>query len=173
MDTPMPDYGINFSKLDSTDEKSAEKYAEEFLNRQLSDPDYKHKIEKSELWGITKDNGYFLLEAHVDVYSILSLKINLSPYIGIIIHTTGWAAPLNENGESDIPPSLHEAKRRVALVTCVTESSMGSALSFADEPELILDSGSAVGAIVLALSKFWKENYLKNNSSYEDNLLAF
>lgn len=161
MADPIPDYGINFNSNKqsvSTLNLSAEKYAENFILEQIADPNYNHELSASQLWAIKTDNTFHLLTAHPDVYELLESKFNLSSYNGVIIHTTGWAAPLDEDGTVTTAPSKHDFRRRVALAACVTNSSVGSALSFSDNKEVILDPGSATGSLADALLKFWENN---------------
>lgn len=158
MTTPLPDYGISFS--DTSKETVtillAQDYAEKFIKQQVSDPNYTHQISASQLWAIKEDDSFHLLSAHPDVYDLLSESYNLSQYKGIIVHTTGWAAPLPEDGTVAEAPSKHELRRRIALAACVTSNSVGSALSFADDPEIVLDPGSATGSLADALVSFWE-----------------
>ena len=163
MSTQMPDYGINFNSSTSTisfeeAQESGETIAQRFLTEQISDSNYTHELSASQLWAVKKDGSFHLLSAHPDVYELLEDNFNLSNYIGVIIHTTGWAAPLDENGEINGAPSKHVERRRVALASCVTNNSVGSALSFADKEEMVLDPGSATGSLAEALLKFWETN---------------
>jgi hypothetical protein len=165
MPDAIPDYGISFSsslnkKSISTLNLSAEQHAERFILEQISDPNYNHELSASQLWAIKTDDTFHLLTAHPDVYEMLQSEFNLSSYKGVIIHTTGWAAPLGENGELEGAPSKHDLRRRVALAACVTSSSVGSALSFSDDKEIILDPGSATGSLADALLKFWENNII-------------
>ena len=164
MSTPMPDYGLSFESA-STDSKvihllKAEQYAEKFLTDQISDPFYTHEIKNSQLWGIAKNGSFYLINEQPDVYELLSDSeiFDISNCIGIIIYTTGWAAPLSEDGKVEGMPSKHELRRRIALASCVTNQSSGSALSFADDKEMVLDPGSATGSLAEALELFWKRN---------------
>jgi hypothetical protein len=112
----------------------------------------------SQLWAVKKDNTFHLLSAHPDVYDLLESDFDLSDYNAVIIHTTGWAAPLSQDGSVEAPPSQHSQRRRVALAACVSDASVGSALSFADDPEIVLDPGSATGSLADALLTFWEKN---------------
>lgn len=166
MTTPMPDYGLSFN--DTTNKTSdssimellrGEDYAKIFLHQQISDPNYKHELAAAQLWAIKKDNSFYLLAAHPDVYDLLSNEdYNLNDYKGIIIHTTGWAAPLGKDGQVEGRPSLHAERRRVALAACVYNGSVGSALSFADEDDIVTDPGTATGSLAEALQNFWTKN---------------
>lgn len=162
MTTPLPDYGLSFTdNSKSTDTiLLAQHYAEKFIKQQVSDPNYNHEISASQLWAIKEDDSFYLLSAHPDVYDLLSDSYNLSHYKGVIVHTTGWAAPLNEDGNVDGAPSKHALRRRIALAACVTSTSVGSALSFADDPEIVLDPGSATGSLAEALVSFWEKGNL-------------
>ena len=99
-----------------------------------------------------------LLAQHPDVYALLE-----SPTSGLAhmfdaaaIVTTGWAAPLDENGEVRGAPSEHEQRRRVRLVVLVANSGVASVLRFADEPDdVVTDPGSATGSLAEAIERFW------------------
>ncbi len=164
MTTPMPDYGLNLSSKDEQSAQSAillkaEDYAKKFIELQVEDSNYNHELSAAQLWAIKKDGSFHLLTAHPDVYELLSSdEFNLYNYLGVIIHTTGWAAPLNEDGNVDTAPSKHLMRRRIGLAACVTNSSVGSAISFADDPEIITDPGSATGSLADALSSYWDRN---------------
>ena len=169
MTNPLPNYGLNFTDSNSSlltqqvevkdYEIEAKDYAAMFLAKQIEDPNYNHELSAAQLWAIKQDGSFYLLSAHPDVYELLnSDEYKISHYVGVIIHTTGWAAPLGENGEVEGAPSKHALRRRVALAACVTNDSIGSALSFPDEEEIITDPGSATGSLADALSKFWKNN---------------
>lgn len=162
MSTPMPDYGLTFNSSFTTalqvDTKSADKIAERFLKQQISDPNYKHELNAAQIWALKKDGSFHLVAVHPDVYELLNDQYNFSTYVGVLVHTTGWAAPLDENGEVSTAPSKHEMRRRVALASCVTNDSVGSALSFADEKDIVLDPGSATGSLADALLSFWENN---------------
>lgn len=166
MDSLLPDYGIDFSNsnqvvLQKENFLTAQEHAEKFIRFQIKDPNYKHQLSCAQLWAINKDHTYILLNAHPDVYELLSEELyDFSQYAGILIHTSGWAAPLDESGNpSDTPPSQHHFRRRVALASCVTPDSAGSALSFSDEPnDVVLDPGSATGSLAEALVSFWQKN---------------
>lgn len=162
MTTPLPDYGINFNNSTNTqvlDSSDSYDYAALFLGEQIKDPNYNYHLEAAQLWAIKKDNTFYLLASNPDVYELLENEdYNLSSYNGILIHTTGWAAPLGSNGEVEGKPSAHPQRRRVALVSCVTSKSTSSALSFPDEDDIITDPGTATGSLAEALQNFWNNN---------------
>jgi hypothetical protein len=172
MSKPMPDYGINFNSPTITmsfeeAQESGESIAHRFLTQQISDLNYNHELSAAQLWAVRKDGTFHLLSAHPDVYELLQDKYDLSNYLGVILHTTGWAAPLDENGKVDGAPSKHAQRRRVALASCVTNISVGSALSFDDEKEMIMDPGSATGSLAEALLSFWEQNFIVSTLSFD------
>lgn len=175
MTAPLPDYGISFpdTSKDTLTILLAQDYAEKFIKQQVTDSNYNYHLSASQLWAIKADDSFYLLSAHPDVYDLLSESYNLSQYKGIIVHTTGWAAPLPDDGIVAEAPSKHESRRRIALAACVTSSSVGSALSFADDPEIILDPGSATGSLAEALLSFWEVNSVSGiiSSNIESTLL--
>jgi hypothetical protein len=162
MSFSAPNYGVSYDSLiqTTTDDSVmlAEKYAENFIKSQISDPNYDYEISAAQLWAIRQDDTFHLLNVHPDVYDLLSQNFILNSYKGILIHTSGWAAPLNDNGELDGKPSEHDLRRRVALAACVTSTSVGSALAFSDQKDLVIDPGSATGSLAEALLSFWELN---------------
>lgn len=158
MPAPLPDYGLTFDNTQQTLLK-AEVYAEKFIKDFLS-LHKEYDLPKSQLWGIKNDGQTYLISQDRDVYDLLrnSMIYDTSECIGVIVHTTGWAAPLNKEGDIDAPPSEHLERRRIALAACVTHQSVGSALYFIDTQETILDPGSATGSLAEALSTFWNKN---------------
>ncbi len=161
MTTKAPDYGIDFSSSEnSTIILTGQDYAEKFMKLQLEDLNYTHELSAAQLWAVKKDASFHLLSAHPDVYDLLEETYDISKYVGIIIHTTGWAAPLNEDGQIDGAPINHSHRRRVAIASCVTNDSVGSALSFSDDKQMILDSGSATGSLAESLLAFWEKNLI-------------
>lgn len=68
--------------------------------------------------------------------------------------TTGWAAPLGDDGKVDGRPSEHAERRRVVLFCVVSaDGSLASRMVFGDEPdtEPVDDDGTATGALAEAL----------------------
>ena len=162
MSFSAPDYGVSYDSLLQTNADDsvilAEKYAENFMKSQISDPNYDYELSAAQLWAIKQDDTFHLLNVLPDVYDLLSQNLLLNSYKGVLIHTTGWAAPLGENGEMDDAPSQHALRRRVALAACVTSKSVGSALAFSDEKDIVIDPGSATGSLAEALLSFWEVN---------------
>lgn len=112
-----------------------------------------YELPNAVLYGVTADGSHFELGRAGDVYDLLAVSYNGGGVVALAIHTTGWAAPLNEDGECDGAPSAHPSRRRVALVAVATAQGMASALSFADEPdEIVTDEGQATGMLAEALS---------------------
>jgi hypothetical protein len=91
-----------------------------------------------------------------DIYDLLE-EINLdkkqSMYDFVAVMTTGWAAPLDENGEIEGAPSKHKDRRRVTLLSIVDikQSELASLLKFDDEEEMVYDFGSATGSLNIAM----------------------
>lgn len=114
----------------------------------------------AEAFAITSD-GIIKAGSHPDIYDLLTDIELPKGSTGILIHTTGWAAPLTENGEVEGAPSQHPLRRRVALVTCAMDDAdgkivSGSTIGFADDPtDLVSDPGSATGSLANALVLAW------------------
>lgn len=157
MTTPMPNYGIdsndNISTLFDT-----EYYANHFMSKVLSDPNYDHDLSAARLWAVKQDNTYHLIDVSPDIYNLLDTEYKLESYHATIVHTTGWAAPLNPDGTTDTAPSQHDQRKRVSLVVCVNDKGISSALAFSGESEIIHDNGTATGSLSEALVSFWEKN---------------
>jgi hypothetical protein len=74
---------------------------------------------------------------------------------GLAVVTTGWAAPLNANGEVEGAPSAHPQRRRVRLVAYMSCEGMVSAVSFQDTDEVTYDEGQGQGYLADALKDTW------------------
>ena len=112
-----------------------------------------HEMSNAVLYGVTEDGSNFELGRAPDIYDLLDGEYPSTGVVGLAIHTTGWAAPLNSDGEVEGAPSKHPERRRVALVTVMTAEGMGSALSFADEPDEVITDSSGTGQLSDALKK--------------------
>ena len=112
-----------------------------------------HEMSNAVLYGVTEDGSNFELGRAPDVYDLLDGDYPSTGVVGLAIHTTGWAAPLNSDGEVEGAPSKHPERRRVALVTVMTAEGMGSALSFADSPDELITDSSGTGQLSDALKK--------------------
>lgn len=132
--------------------------AEDTLNTLLADDGF--SLSSARLYGVTLggEEGVMLslLSEHPDVYDLLEskkAKLALSfDFIGVV--TTGWAAPLNENGEVEGAPSQHAQRRRVRLMVIADKEGVASVLRFADTPdEVVTDPGSATGSLADAIQK--------------------
>ena len=112
-----------------------------------------HEMSNAILYGVTKDGSYFELGRAPDVYDLLDGEYPCTGIVGLAVHTTGWAAPLNKDGGVDGQPSKHPERRRVALVTVKTAEGVFSALSFADNPDELITDENGSGQLSDALKK--------------------
>ena len=107
------------------------------------------------------------IEQHGDVYDLLDNDHNAlvaSAYAWTLVVTTGWAAPLNPDGNIDQAPSQHAQRRRVRLSCIANRQSVASVLRFADEPDdVITDEGSASGSLADAIQQFVMTGASKSN----------
>lgn len=110
-----------------------------------------HEMTNAVLYGVTEDGSNFELGRAPDVYDLLDGEYPSAGVVGLAVHTTGWAAPLNSDGEVEGAPSKHPERRRVALVAVMTAEGMGSALSFADDPDAVITDSSGTGQLSDAL----------------------
>lgn len=93
-----------------------------------------------------------------DVYDLIdnmSMDKTYLNYSYAVLKTTGWAAPLNANGDVDGAPSAHPERRRVRLFVVAdidNNEITGSVLSFDDDPEnIIFDYNEATGSLAEAI----------------------
>ena len=101
----------------------------------------------------------FLAE-HGDVYELLESRGSAIArmFDAAAVLTCGWAAPVDDDGEDDLPPSVHPRRRRVRLVVVVGDAGVGSVLRFADTPdEIVTDPGNARGSLADAVSRLWRD----------------
>ena len=76
----------------------------------------------------------------------------LFEYVSVV--TSGWAAPLNSDGEVDGAPSKHPDRRRVALAiafSITNKNIIGSVLKFDDADEKVYDFNNATGSLADAI----------------------
>lgn len=105
-----------------------------------------------------------LLNSGPDIYlllSDLSYDKTFTNYQYISLVTTGWAAPLNSDGDIDCPPSQHDMRQRVTLVLCIDvneKSIMGSVIDFENEDmERVYDYNTATGALADAVGDIFED----------------
>jgi hypothetical protein len=121
-----------------------------------------YSLEGARLYGVHfGDKGEVVIDfitSHADVYDLLADTKNAvvaSGFAYTLVVTTGWAAPLNANGEVEGAPSQHALRRRVRLAVVANRQSVASVLRFQDEPnEPITDPGEATGSLADAIKKF-------------------
>lgn len=125
-------------------------------------------IDNAKAYGIYKDEAgqmeSRLIKHQPDIYDLLQDMYKDKSYSGyeyISLFTTGWAAPLNKDGDVDEAPSKHPQRRRVTLVICAdvnAKSIIGSVLEFEDEPdEKVYDFNQATGSLADALSQIFED----------------
>jgi hypothetical protein len=98
----------------------------------------------------------FLAE-HGDVYELLEAPTSsvVRMFDAAAVLTSGWAAPISDEG-SDIAPSQHPERRRVRLVVVVCDKGVASVLRFADTPDdVVTDAGVARGSLADAVTHLW------------------
>lgn len=77
---------------------------------------------------------------HGDVYNLISeipmFAQSVSNYDMLSILTAGWAAPVNNDEDDNIPPSVHKDRRRVMIAMVGNTSTQYSAImAFDDEKD--------------------------------------
>lgn len=78
--------------------------------------------------------------------------------VGLYVDTSGWAAPLKEDGSlPDVPPSEHEDRFRVRLTIVITDEGIASAMGRSDTNEVLYDDGQATGGLQTSLEVAWSQ----------------
>lgn len=108
-------------------------------------------LSEAGLYGVLETGETFQIGSSPDVYDLLDIEVK-SPLniVGLAVTTSGWAAPLNADGEVEGAPSQHPERKRVLLVAVVTADELMSSMRFADSEEVITD-GNGTGALADAL----------------------
>lgn len=92
---------------------------------------------------------YELLDGLSQVFSSPESRDGVT---GLIVSTTGWAAPIPKDGSEIGAPSEHPDRKRVRLVICaLANGEMGSAMRLEGEEEIMVDLGEAVGPLADAV----------------------
>lgn len=122
---------------------------------------------------LTRVNGEFI----ADVYELLFMFSNLRQYSpevptpdALAIVTTGWGAPLGDNGEVEGRPSEHASRFRVGLVIGILPNgSLMSRMRFLSGDqvgETTDDEGLATGALAEAADlmafRVWGSSYTRD-----------
>lgn len=118
------------------------------------------ELDGARVYGV--ENGEtFLLATHPDIYELLEddeTREEAKSYSHVAVVTSGWAAPLNAQGEVEGAPSQHPKRRRVRLVVTANKEDVSSVLRFSDDPEnVITDPGQATGSLADAIREFVAE----------------
>ena len=93
-----------------------------------------------------------------DVYELLagSAGVIARSFDAAAIVTTGWAAPLADDGSMTSRASRHPDRRRVRAVAVVSDEGVASVIRFEDDPQsLIGQSEHGSGDIVDAMEAMW------------------
>lgn len=133
--------------------------AEEYLNATLG-----FHIPKAQFYSVNINlfggvDATLALEDE-DIYALLDAPeargvAGVSDYIAIV--STGWAAPLDADGNPpSVPPSRADGRRRVRLTMFATSDKVMSVIRFEDDPENpVFDPGSATGNLADAIQSLY------------------
>ena len=135
--------------------RSPELIAQDHLQFAIDNQDDCFSKSQVELYGVTEGEQFIKIATAETAYALLEVTYPCSGYIGIAVHSTGLAAPYDEDDPT--PPSKRDDSRRVALITVVTEDGMGLAMAYTDE-EIITDKGNAYGELAEALLGCWSRS---------------
>ena len=98
------------------------------------------------------------IEEGGDAYALLSGSAGVlaRSFDAAAIVTTGWAAPLAEDGTMTPRASRHPLRRRVRAVAVVDDNGVASVIRFEDDPtHMVLQAERGTGDIVDALETMW------------------
>ena len=98
------------------------------------------------------------IEEGGDAYALLggSAGVLARSFDAAAIVTTGWAAPLGDDGTMTQRASRHPLRRRVRAVAVVDDNGVASVIRFEDDPmHMILQAERGTGDIVDALEAMW------------------
>ena len=93
-----------------------------------------------------------------DVYALLSGSpgVIARSFDAAAVVTTGWAAPLGDDGTMSERASRHPLRRRVRAIAVVDDDGVASVVRFEDDPvHAVLQSNRGTGDIVDALEAMW------------------
>jgi hypothetical protein len=102
---------------------------------------------KAQLLGVKlNENGEIvcdIIKEHGDIYDLIDnvqasekLMSKLGQYDLVSILTGGWAAPLNNDGNDDLPPSQHPERKRVLIsIMGYSVKQVSSVMAFEGEDE--------------------------------------
>ena len=72
------------------------------------------------------------------------------------IVTSGWAAPLDEDGTHSQRPQRHPRRRRLRATVAVSDAGIASVLRFEDDPDTIIgERGPGLGDMFAAIDAMW------------------
>lgn len=125
--------------------------------------DFDKSSEEAIMYGIKKNEddtlSWTIILTAGDVYDLIDdvkMDMSHSNYDYAVLKTTGWAAPLSEDGEVKGAPSQHPQRRRVRLfvvLDVVNREVTGSALTFEDDSDNpIFDLNEATGSLAEAMN---------------------
>jgi hypothetical protein len=100
-------------------------------------------LTRSRLFDLSGSGELRLIVEPIDAYVAAAVIPALQATIGdspfVAIETGGWAAPLGEVEDSDLPPSEQPSRRRVRVVLVSDRSgNVASAIGFSDDPESVI-----------------------------------
>ena len=135
---------------------------EEEFNRIFSASENPFLLPDAQLYGVSVSDdetvSLTILASQPDVYELLAKPASKysTKFATFAVITSGWAAPLKDDGSFEGAPSDHAQRRRVRLaVVANADTGVASVLRFADDPaEPITDPGSATGSLANAVSRF-------------------
>lgn len=105
------------------------------------------------------DDGLFtLIDHNRDVYDLLddddlATSLSKADNISVGVLTYGWAAPIQDDEDFDVPPSQHKDRKRVrVLITACDHGKFVTFLRFESDPDTVETQGGGEGSMADAIS---------------------
>ena len=123
---------------------------------ELGDTNQAFNLGRSRLYGIDCNGSAHLVGEHEDPYIALVLHDRPDNAVAAVLVVTAWAAPTNEGGNIDCPPSQHPDKVRARITVAVSDEGIVSSLRRMDAPdEVTFMHERGTGALPDALECWW------------------
>jgi hypothetical protein len=101
------------------------------------------------------DAGAHLLGVNGDPYELLWASNRTDNIKAIALVVTGWASPIEDDG-NDVPPSKHPERVRIRLVVCKGIDGFSTVMRRADTPDEVQDMGDeGTGSLRDAMEAWW------------------
>lgn len=121
--------------------------------------------ERAVAYGVHYENNLYdfkEIKRSSDIYDLiddLASDKHAQNFDFVSLITYGWAAPISDSTDKEIPPSKADNRRRIRLMMVGGKANnglLGSALKFSDEEEVIVDEDNANGPLASAFESIYE-----------------